>query len=145
MDDKFYIFENIILIAQKWQDQADRIIEDKIGITIRQWMLLIMIQEEFRDHLPTITEAAEKFGTSRQNAKRLAIELQKKGFLLLATDPEDHRILRIALTGKHRKFTEGKENRVWQRQFINRFFGELSEEELGFLKRGINKIMTGIN
>lgn len=142
MNDKFYIFENIILIAQKWQDQADRIVEDKIGITIRQWMLLLMIQEEFRNHLPTITEAAEKFGTSRQNTKRLALELQKKGFLLLANDPEDHRIYRIALTGKHRKFMEGEGDILWQKQFIDHFFSKMNEEDLYYLKEGITKIVT---
>ncbi|MFW5821073.1 MAG: MarR family winged helix-turn-helix transcriptional regulator [Bacteroidota bacterium] len=145
MNDKFYIFENIILIAQKWQDQADRIIEDKIGITIRQWMLILMIQQDFTDHLPTITEAAEKFGTSRQNIKRLAIELQKKGFLLLATDPADHRILRIALTGKHRQFMEGESNILWQKQFLDLFLGKMDEKDLQYLKHGIHKIMTAIH
>jgi DNA-binding MarR family transcriptional regulator len=145
LDDKFYIFESIILIAQKWQDQADRMVEEKMGITIRQWMLLLMIEEDFRDHLPTISEAAENFGTSRQNIKRLALELQKKGFLLIARDPEDHRILRIALTGKHRKFIEGQENIEWQKEFLNHFFSKMNQKELDDLKSGINKIVVSIH
>ncbi len=145
LNDKFYIFESIILIAQKWQGQADRIVEEKIGLTIRQWMLLLILQEEFKDHLPTITEAAEKFGTSRQNTKRIALELQKKGFLLLANDPVDHRIYRIALTGKHRKFMEGEDNLLWQKQFIDHFFSRMNDKELDNLKQGIAKIVTEIH
>ena len=141
---KLYLFDRIILIAQKWQDEADRLLEKRMGLTLRQWMLILAIDEEFRDHLPALSEAAHKFGTSRQNIKRLSLELQKKEFLIIVHDPKDHRILRLVLTGKHRRFMEGEENEIWMAGFLNQFFKEISDGELQDLIRGIEKIMKAI-
>lgn len=144
VEDKLYLFDRIILIAQRWQDEADRIIQERMGLTLRQWMLLLLLYEDFKDHLPAVSEAAERFGTSRQNIKRLALELQKKGFIIIIHDLKDQRIQRFALTGKHRRFMEGEENAAWQMSFMNHFFREMNDEEIQCLMLGINKIMKAI-
>lgn len=142
---KYYILKQIILIAQKWQDKADKVVEEQLGLTIRQWMLLTILEDEFQDHLPTLSEAAERYGTSRQNTKRLIIELQKKGFLIIATDPVDQRILRIALTGKHRDFFRQNKHNILFDQLTSKYFENMSETEVKNLENGISKIYKKIN
>ena len=144
-DLKYYILKQIILIAQKWQDKADKVVEEQLGLTVRQWMLLTILEDEFQDHLPTLSEAAERYGTSRQNTKRLTIELQNKGFLIIATDPVDQRILRIALTGKHREFfKDNKHNKLYE-QLTFEYFENMNEIEVRNLENGIGKIYEKIN
>ena len=130
MKNSYQIFGNIFFIAQKWQDIADRDIVARIGITTKQWMLLVILSKVFTNHLPTIGEAAKAYGTSRQNLKRVAFELQKKGFVIIANDPHDNRIQRIALTGKDKQYFEGEENRKWQDEFILKFFKGFNLDEL---------------
>lgn len=142
---KYYILKQIIIIAQKWQDNADRLVEKQLGITLRQWMLLSALEDEFKNRLPTLSEAADIFGTSRQNTKRLAVELQKKEYLIIATDPKDHRILRIALTGKHRKFFEEKKNNELFDLLSGRYFESMEDQEILSLKKSVNKIYEKLN
>lgn len=142
---KYFILKQIILIAQKWQDQADRVVEEQLGLTVKQWMLLSIIEDEFQDHLPALGETAESIGTSRQNTKRLALELQKKGYLIIATDPVDHRILRFALTGKHREFFRTNKHNMLFNEITNRYFEDMDPKELKLLNNSIAKIYRKIS
>ena len=49
---------------------------------------------------PSLTEAAARYGSSRQNVKQVALGLERRGFLRLVTDPNDRRTTRLAVTGK---------------------------------------------
>lgn len=144
MREQDFIFGATFFIAQKLQVMGDRILSEKVGITIKQWMLLITLINEFPEHLPTISEAAKKYGTSRQNLKKIALSLQKKGFVLIAQDSKDSRIQRISLTGKHKKHFEGEQNEKWQHDFIDSLFENFSETEItnfsSYMKKLIDKI-----
>lgn len=144
MRDKDFIFGATFFIAQKLQVMGDKVLSEKVGITIKQWMLLITLINEFPEHLPTISEAAEKYGTSRQNLKKIALSLQKKGFVLIAQDPEDNRIQRITITGKHRKYFEGNENEKWQHDFIDSLFENFSGAEVVDFSNYMKKLMSNI-
>lgn len=133
----------IFNLAQQWQVLGDRVLEDKVGITTKQWLLIIIL-EQFDDHLPTLSEAAQRFGTSRQNIKQLVKQLEKKGFALLANDPADKRVLRIALTGKHRKYFCGDEAEEWQEDFVTQLFDGVSEDEIESAFSMINKLSDNI-
>ncbi|MCF8380308.1 MAG: hypothetical protein K9H49_12060 [Bacteroidales bacterium] len=137
---KYYILKQISFIAHRWQDNADKLVEKRLGLTVKQWMLLSLLEDEFKSHLPTISETAEVFGTSRQNTKRLAIELQKKDFLIIATDPKDNRILRIALTGKHRNFFSQDKNRELLELLSKEYFENMEEDEIISLEHSVDKI-----
>lgn len=142
---KYDILKRIIIISQKWQDKADKVVEEQLGLTVRQWMLLSLLEDEFTNHLPTLSEAAFRYGTSRQNTKRLAIELQKKGFLIIAIDPKDQRILRIALTGKHREFFKENKNRDLFDNLSRDYFENMDEDELKNLNTSIQKLSQKLN
>ena len=138
-----YIFGMIFYLAQKWQVMGDKVLEEKVGITTKQWLLLVIL-EQFDDHLPTLSEAAGKFGTSRQNIKQLVKQLEKRGFAILANDPSDKRAQRIALTGKHRKFFTSEEAMIWQEEFISGLFKGAEKEEVDAAYGLINKLSKNI-
>ncbi|PLW99720.1 MAG: MarR family transcriptional regulator [Marinilabiliales bacterium] len=143
MMERNYIFGMIFYLAQKWQVMGDKVLEEKVGITMKQWLLLVIL-EQFDDHLPTLSEAANKFGTSRQNIKQLVKQLEKRGFAILAADPADKRAQRIALTGKHRKFFTSDEAVQWQEDFISGLFEGVDKEEIDAGYNLINKLSKNI-
>ncbi|MBN2519378.1 MAG: hypothetical protein JXB17_02640 [Bacteroidales bacterium] len=144
MEDMFNIFGNIFFIAQHWQNNADKIMMAKVGITTKQWMLLVLLTRVFVNKLPAITEVACAYGTSRQNMKRLALELQKRGFLIIVPDPNDKRIQRLALTGKHVRYFVGEENQKWQSDYVTSLFAGISKNEMASFNHNINKLVERI-
>ena len=144
MKDTYYIFGTIFFIAQKWQNIADRELGRRSGLTTKQWMLLVILSRVFKDRLPTLSETARSFGTSRQNIKRLASDLQEKGFIFIVQDPHDRRIQRLALTGKHGEVFEGEENLEWQEGFIRSLFTGLDGREQGQLSKLLYRLLKRI-
>jgi DNA-binding MarR family transcriptional regulator len=145
MENKLFIFGTMFFIVQQWNKKADLILLKNTGITTKQWMLLVLLEKKFPDHLASLSEAALAFGTSRQNLKQIALSLQKKGFLIISNDPNDNRTLRLAITGKHRKFFNDKNNISWQHDFINKCLGNLSENDLLNFKNYIQQLISNIN
>jgi DNA-binding MarR family transcriptional regulator len=139
MQEKENIFGLLLFIAQRWTVNGDSLLMLKAGITTKQWMLLVILVKNFNEQQPTISETAKVFGTSRQNLKQVALSLQKKQFIDIKPDPNDFRIQRISLTGKHEQFFIGEENEQWQNNYLNSLFTGFSEEELktfsGFMNR----------
>ena len=142
---KYQIVRHSLLIAQKWQDRANGLVEKELGLTTKQWMLLTNLEDEFEGHLPTLSEVTDSFGTSRQNIKRLIVELQNKGYLIIANDPGDSRVLRIALTGKHKEFYQKNRNIQLLELLTEEYFQSLEEEELAEFEKTVNKIFDQIS
>ena len=140
----YHIFASVFLIAQKWQYLADNTIYPKIGITLKQWLLIAVIQRKFPNYPPTISEAAREYGSSHQNIKKMALVMQKQKQMIITTDPEDRRIQRLVLTGKHREFFEGEENQRWQAEFVSKFFTGMKEEEIQAMNRYVGMLMERI-
>jgi DNA-binding MarR family transcriptional regulator len=145
MEEIYKVFGSVFFIAQKWQNLADNEIYPKINLTIKQWMLIVILERLFEDYPPTIMQAAEAYGTSRQNLKRMALDMQKNKFIMIVQDPDDKRIQRLVLTGKHKKHFEGEFNFNWQKEFISNFFIGLEEAEIIELNDTLNKLVKRIN
>ena len=144
MKEKDNIFGTLLFIAQRWTVKGDLILKNKTGITIKQWMLLIILINNFKDQHPTISETAKVFGTSRQNLKQVALALQKKGLIMIRPDENDFRIQRISLTGKHEPLFEGEENLKWQQDYIDSLFEGLTEDEIVQLSKLIDKLVPNL-
>jgi len=97
-----YIFGSIFLLAQRWQYLGDRFLADE-KVTTKQWLLLAVISSLF-DAPPTLSQAAEAMGTSRQNVKQIALKLERRGFIKIKIDAKDSRILRLHITAKNQTF-----------------------------------------
>lgn len=95
----------MFLAAQHLTRRADRELAD-LGLTTRQWQLLAVLTNAFPGYPPSLSEAAEKYGSSRQNVKQIAVGLETRGFIRLVPDPTDARTTRIELTERVGVFAE---------------------------------------
>ncbi len=124
---KAYVFGSIFTLANRLQLLGNRLDPQ---LTVKQWLFLAGVTRCESD-APTLTEVAARIGTSRQNVKKIAVILEKQGFLTLQTDPEDTRALRIRLTAAcmaHLRQREGMEMRFLEEVF----FGFNSREAAAF-------------
>lgn len=136
MEKKKFIFGSIFILAQKWQYLGDRELSAD-RLTTKQWLLLATIESFFQSP-PTLTEITDVFGTSRQNVKQIALNLEKRGFLEIKPDEHDLRILRFSVTQKSRDFWNKRADR--DIEYISRLFEGLTNEEIDFFYRGMLKL-----
>ena len=99
------IFGSVFLIAQHLTRRADRELAD-LGLTTRQWLLLAVLTKTFPGVSPTLSQAAQEYGSSRQNVKQMALGLETRGFVRLVADPADARATRIEVTELVQAFDE---------------------------------------
>lgn len=118
-EQKAYIFASIFALSNKLQVLGDAFDEN---ITIKQWLFILGVSK-FSEP-PTVSEVANFIGYSRQNAKRIAVALDERGYITITKDKNDARALRITLT---QKCTE--------------YFAKRSQRELEFL----DKLFTGFD
>ncbi len=141
----FEIFGSVFHIAQQWQNITDKAIQPRIGMTVKQWLLIAVLEKIFPDYPPTINQAAEAYGTSRQNIMRMALDLQKNRFAIVANDPLDKRIQRIVITGKHKMLFENSNSIEWQEKTIKNLFVGLEETEIDLFHAITKKLIGRIN
>ena len=99
------VFGSLFVLVQHLSRRADRELAE-LGLTTRQWLLLAVLNTAFRGTSPSLSEAAEKYGSSRQNVKQVALGLEARGFVRLVPDPADARTTRIELTDRVNEFDE---------------------------------------
>jgi len=98
-------FGRVFVLTQHLTRLTDAVLVDW-GLTTRQWLLLAILSRSFAGRSPSLSEAAEVYGSSRQNIKQIALGLEARGYLRLVPDPEDGRSTRLERTGKERVFDE---------------------------------------
>lgn len=101
------IFGSVFVIVQHLTRRADGELAD-LDLTTRQWLLLAVLTNAFPDRSPSLSEAAEKYGSSRQNVKQIALGLEARGYVRLLADPDDARTTRIETTKQVRLFDQPK-------------------------------------
>jgi DNA-binding MarR family transcriptional regulator len=98
-------FGSLFVLVQHLSRRADKELAD-LGLTTRQWLLLAVVTSGFPGSSPSLSEAAEKYGSSRQNVKQVALGLEARGFVRLVPDPADARTTRIEVTDRVHEFDE---------------------------------------
>lgn len=132
-------FAMLIDLGTKLQALADREFAGT-GLTTRQWFLCLVL-ERAGASLP-LGRAALRMGTSRQNAKQLALKLEKKGFLRIDADPEDGRALRLSLTEACAAFWDRRT--AEDRAFLERVFSALGADETVSLRDSLAKLVGSV-
>jgi DNA-binding MarR family transcriptional regulator len=140
IDKQKYIFGSVFLMANKLQVLGDQYF-DNDDMTTKQWLMTVMILQ-FHNEPPTLREVAELMGSSHQNAKQIALKLEKKGFLSIEKDDSDGRAIRLRLTEKSYSFWESRAEK--DEHFIAELFKDLSEEETNVMYRGMEKLFEKI-
>lgn len=135
-----YVFGEIFLIANKLQTIGDTFLDE---LTTKQWFLLVVIGEFFKEYVPSVSEVAEKMGTSRQNVKQIALKLEKKGFIEINKDEKDNRILRIKNTPKCIEYWQSRYKK--DQQFIEWIFADMEAEEIFQILNSLEKFYKNIS
>ena len=117
------IFATLFIAGNKLQTIFDREYPD---ITLKQFMLLIMVTQT-KEEL-TFTQLGKLLGCSRQNIKKLAAVLEKKGFVELKQNKRDIRAATILPATKLKKYFDDASE--LHRQNLDRLFLYFSDEEI---------------
>lgn len=93
------IFSTLFIAANRLQTLFDQRIP---GMTLKQFMLLSLVRQSGEQM--TFTQLGSLLGCSRQNIKKLASALMRKGFITICQSPSDPRALCICPTEKVEEF-----------------------------------------
>lgn len=123
VEDEYFIYGLLFSLSNRIQKTLDGVFDD---ITIKQHFLLIGMS--VFDTPPTLSETANLIGCSYQNIKTMANSLEKKGYLTIEKDPEDHRKLLLVASDKAK--TLGEENQKEAEEFMAKMYENISKEDI---------------
>lgn len=133
-----YLFGSIFLLSNKLQALGDGYLEE---ITLKQWLLLIMIHVMEKDQ-PSVTEVADVMGSTRQNVRKMLEVLEGKGFVALCANPLDRRTLSVALTPKAEQFFARFQSKG--DAFLDRLFDRIPPEDLAATRRTVEALFENM-
>jgi DNA-binding MarR family transcriptional regulator len=126
------LFGSLLVLVQHLSRRLDDALAP-VGLTSRQWLLLAVMERWFPDRGPTLTEAAVRYGSSRQNVKQVALGLERRGYLRLVPDPGDRRATRLELTEKVSIFYE-PDLRAQRMEILDAVFADLDPARIELLR-----------
>lgn len=132
------IFSTLYIVGNRLQTLFDNHIKD---ISLKQFMLLSIIRNSKKEL--TFTQLGELLGCSRQNVKKLAEVLDKKGFISIVKSTNDARALSVKVTQKTNDYW--KEEFYKYQQELKYLFEEYSEDEIALLFKFFMKLYSGID
>lgn len=129
------IFSSIFILQNRMQTAGDKI---QTQISMKQWLLLAIADccEEPR----TLTNMGNLMGCSRQNVKKLALALEKKGFVHLHLGSNNS--ICIELTEKANEYARNMGQR--HSKTLQLLFADFNEEEIKQLFYFYSKLYTGV-
>jgi DNA-binding MarR family transcriptional regulator len=139
LGDKAYVFGTIFTLSNKLQLLGDKLDE---RLTAKQWLFLAGISN-VENGAPTLSELAQHIGSSRQNVKKMALILEKQGFIVLHKDAYDARMLRVSLTDSCRAYLKQRDK--IELEFMEEVFCGFTPEELSSLSGAIRKLEKNVN
>ena len=129
------VFASIFILQNRLQTAGEKL---QTEISMKQWLLLAMA--ECCPEPRTLTNIGELMGCSRQNIKKLAEALEKKGFVCLL--PGKGRSVEVELTEKVKQYEEKVAKR--QRKLLELLFSDFDEKETDELFRLYAGLYTGM-
>lgn len=132
------IFNSLFIIVNKLQTLFDNHIPE---VSLKQFMLLSIIRHS-KEYL-TFTQLGNLLGCSRQNIKKLASVLEKKGFVVIQQSPNDTRASCICPTAKVNEFFDNDFFK-YQRE-LKYLFEVYTDEETSTLFTLLMKLYSGID
>lgn len=131
------IFSSLFIITNQLQTIFDNNIPE---ISLKQFMLLTMIRQS--NQQLTFTNLGKLLGCSRQNIKKLAYALEKKGFVTITKNNNDVRALAILPTEKLNDYFDNIFI-TYQNQ-LHHLFAYYNETEIKQLFTLLMKLYPGI-
>lgn len=137
-DQQKAIFSTLFIAGNRLQTLFDQHIPE---VSLKQFMLLSLIRQA--DEELTFTQLGRLLGCSRQNIKKLAGALEKKGFLTIRQSARDPRAACIRPTEKVEDFFANS-FAVYQQE-LHALFAGYTDEELAALFRLLTRLYDGID
>jgi len=135
MDKTAFIYGAIFSLANRMQTIGDKIDPD---ISVKQWFVLAVVSK-FSQAPPNIGDVAGILGTSRQNIKKIAKILERKGYMQLQKDPDDLRNIQLLLTNRCYAYFKRREKQ--DNEYLGRIFSGIDDEMLSTLCLGMSKLV----
>ena len=129
------IFSSIFVLQNRVQTAGEKL---QTEISMKQWLLLAMA--ECCPEPRTLTNIGNLMGCSRQNIKKLALTLEKKGFVRLLLGANNS--VCIELTDKVNTYAQEMGTR--HLQALTLLFADFSENEIEQLFRLYAKLYAGV-
>ncbi len=121
--EEYAIYGMLFSLSNRIQTIGDKEFAD---ITIKQHFLMIAL--ELFVEPPSLNQMGGLIGCSYQNVKRMAIQLEKNGYLVIQQDKLDKRKLLLVQTGKMKQSSE--ESKDATIKFMKELYQGISREEL---------------
>ncbi|HIX99412.1 MarR family transcriptional regulator [Faecalicatena contorta] len=132
------IFSTIFIAGNRLQTSFDRADGQ---VTMKQFMLLTMLRQSGEDM--TFTQLGELLGCSRQNIKKLAASLEKKGLVTISRNPRDGRACVISPTEKLAAYF--RQAAQIHTEKLRDLFSVYSDGEMEQLFRLLMKLYNGLD
>ena len=133
-------FGYLFLLSRRFEYITDQILA-KDDLTTKQLLALIAI-EGGGETLPSISQVARILSTSHQNVKKIALQLEKKGFVKIVKDEEDKRRSLLQTTQKNREYWDSRASE--HLRAIQNLFTSLNQDELLTFHRILKKLLEGV-
>lgn len=131
------IFSTLFIAGNKLQTLFDNHIPK---VSLKQFMLLSIVRQS-KEPL-TLTQLGNLLGCSRQNIKKLADVLVKKGFIIIQPNPRDTRAICISPTEKVNDYFQNEFSQ-YQKE-LKYLFEVYTDEEIETLFTLLSKLYAGI-
>lgn len=133
-----YIFGAMLTLTNRLQILGDKLDEK---VSMKQWLLIAVILK-CGIPAPTLSEVSQIIGCSRQNVKKMALILEKQGFVTLTKDDQDARIVRLHLTPKCAAYFEQRAER--EDRFMASLFDSFDSDLTEGLYEGILHLVNNV-
>ena len=131
------IFSTIFIAGNKLQTLFDKNIPQ---LSLKQFMLLAIVRQS-KEQM-TFTQLGNILGCSRQNIKKLAEILEKKGFITIQQSSQDPRAMSIFPTAKVEQYFEHDFSQYQEE--LKYLFEVYTDEEVETLFVLLSKLYAGI-
>ncbi|MGN0651348.1 MAG: MarR family winged helix-turn-helix transcriptional regulator [Oscillospiraceae bacterium] len=133
---KKLLFSGVFVQENRLHAIMDRYLKE---ITCKQW--LVMVVADAFDASPDLSTVAKTLGCTRQNIKKLAVSLEKAGYVALNPSEKDGRSLCVQITDKGKKIIENSKN--LEEKVHRSLFRDFTDSEIEEYFRLSGKMMKG--
>lgn len=132
------IFSTLFIAGNRLQTLFDKTIPE---LSLKQFMLLSVARQS--EEPLTFTQLGELLGCSRQNVKKLADALVKKGFIAIRQSPADARAVSVCPTEKAEHYFLNDFSPY--QEDLKRLFEVYTDQEIEALFTLLSKLYAGID
>ena len=134
-----FLYGAIFSLANRMQTLGDRMDSE---VSTKQWFVLACVAM-FNNNTPNIGDVAGILGTSRQNIKKIATILEKKGYLTMQKDQNDKRSIQLILTDNCYEYFRNREQ--LENEYEKKIFSGIDDRMTDSLYEGLGKLVENID